>query len=106
MGSAAAGWDMTCRVLGDCRFGGAIDREFGDGVAAPGAANWTGAKQFTYLRYDPETSREGLAALGLPDIAPESVQAMDSVESIPALQRVGSAYAKRFLREEHVAGFA
>ncbi|HEY8609818.1 MAG TPA: patatin-like phospholipase family protein, partial [Roseomonas sp.] len=47
MNAASAGWDMTCRILGDCRFGGPIDREFGDGlVGAGGGANWTGPKQF------------------------------------------------------------
>ena len=43
MNAAAAGWDMTCRMLGDCRFGAPIDREFGAMAGDfEGKVNWTG----------------------------------------------------------------
>ncbi len=29
MNAASAGWDMACRIVGDCRYGAPIDREFG-----------------------------------------------------------------------------
>lgn len=106
MNAAAAGWDMACRMLGECRHGGEIDREVGDMVARPGEANWTGAKQFAYVRYDPDVSAAGLAALGLADIDPASVQVMDSVRHIAAIQRVGAAYAQAHVRREHLRGFA
>lgn len=66
MNAACAGWDMACRMLGDCRFGAPLDREIGDMVLAPGTTplNWTGAKQFTYVRYDPDVSPTGLKTLG------------------------------------------
>jgi hypothetical protein len=106
MNAASAGWDMACRTLGECRHGGQIDREIGDMVAAPGAANWTGPKQFAYVRYDPDVSRQGLDKLGLGDIDADSVQVMDSVKHIPAIQRVGAAYARaHVLTAEHLRGF-
>lgn len=74
MNAASAGWDMTCRIVGECRFGAPIDREFDHGIVEPGGtANWTGPKQFSYVRYDPDVTAEGLRALGLGDVRPESV---------------------------------
>jgi NAD(P)-dependent dehydrogenase (short-subunit alcohol dehydrogenase family) len=41
--ACASPWDMACRTIGECRFGAPIDREFGDGITAPGEpAQWTG----------------------------------------------------------------
>ena len=106
MNAASAGWDMACRTLGECRHGGQIDREIGDMVVTPGAASWTGPKQFAYVRYDPDVSRQGLDKLGLGDIDADSVQVMDSVKHIPAIQRVGAAYAQaHVLTAEHLRGF-
>jgi patatin-like phospholipase/acyl hydrolase len=45
MNAATAGWDMACRMLGDCRFGREIDREVGDMVN--NKETWTGDKLFT-----------------------------------------------------------
>lgn len=106
MNAAAAGWDMTCRMIGDCRFGAPIDREFGDGVMKAGdEPNWGGSKQFTYVRYDPDVSRPGLQALGLDDIKPEDVQVMDSVKFIRDIQRVGEAYSRQ-VSLDHFRQFA
>jgi uncharacterized protein len=105
MNAAAAGWDMACRMLGECRVGGRIDREFGDMVAQPaGPANWTGAKLFSYLRYDADLSRPGLDALGLPHIDPEHVQRMDSVQYMADIQKVGESAARQ-VRAADFAGF-
>lgn len=105
MNGASAGWDMACRTIGECRFGAPIDREFGDGVAAPGEpAQWTGAKQFAYVRYDPDVTAEGLRALGLRDVKPETVQMMDSVAFVSDIQRVGRAFAGR-VTQDHFRGF-
>jgi hypothetical protein len=61
MNAASAGWDMSCRIIGECRFGGSIDREFKEAVVLPGEpSNWTGPKQFTYVRYDPDVTEKGL----------------------------------------------
>jgi patatin-like phospholipase/acyl hydrolase len=106
MNAAAAGWDMACRMAGECRFGGRIDREIGDMVMAPGApSNWTGPKQFAYVRYDPDVTQEGLDALGLNDVKAEDVQVMDSVKYIPDIQRVGRAYAAAHVESRHLANF-
>lgn len=106
MNAAAAGWDMACRMLGDCRFGGPIDREFGAMIGAAGAEpNWTGPKLFTYLRYDPDVTPQGLVALGLPDIDAQAMQEMDSVQHTPDIQRVGKAFAAKHVSLEHLGGF-
>ena len=105
MNAASAGWDMTCRILGECRFGARIDREFGDGVMlSEGKPNWTAPKLFTYLRYDPDVTAEGLRDLGLGDVRPESVQVMDSVEFVADIQRLGQAYAGK-VSLDHLDGF-
>jgi hypothetical protein len=105
MNAASAGWDTTCRILGECRFGGPIDSEFGDMLVDPGgAANWTGAKQFAYVRYDPDVTAPGLRALGLDDIRPETVQVMDSVEFVDDIRRVGEAFGRN-ISLDHLRGF-
>jgi uncharacterized protein len=97
---------MACRVVGDCRYGGELDHEVGDLVSLAGTATTsTCAKQFSYLRYDPEVSRAGLDALGLGDIDPKAVQVMDSIDHIPLIQHVGSTYAAQVVRSEHWRGF-
>lgn len=95
--------DFLCRVFGKCLNGGQLDREVWDMKAenGQGPAN---PKFFTYMRYNADLTREGLDALGLPNIEPRSVQQMDSVEHIPQLQEVGRAVAKE-VNIEHFAGF-
>lgn len=108
MNAASAGWDMACRVVGECRHGDPLDRELGDMVSladTAGPSNTTCAKQFAYVRYDPDVSAEGLAELGLDDVSPKTVQVMDSVEHIAAIQRVGAAYAKQHVKLNHLRGF-
>lgn len=107
MNAASAGWDMACRVVGECRFGEPLDREVGDLVclAHGGNTTTTGPKQFAYVRYDPDVSAEGLDALGLPGIDPKSVQVMDSVDHIHAIQQVGRTYAEKMVRPAHWQGF-
>lgn len=107
MNAAAAGWDMACRIVGECRFGPRIDREFGDMVLSHGSTqnNWTGAKAFAYVRYDLDLSQNGLFALGVGDIGAETVQKLDSYEHLNELQRVGTAYAEKHVNAEHLRGF-
>ncbi|UYW27479.1 hypothetical protein OKC48_02755 [Methylorubrum extorquens] len=54
-------------------------------------------RAFLYGRYDPDVTRAGLDALGLHDIEPQQVQAMDAVEHIDKMRQVGKAYAERFV---------
>ena len=75
-------------------------------VMAPDApSNWTGPKQFAYVRYDPDVTRDGLDALGLDDVKAENVQVMDSAKYIPDIQRVGQAYAEAHVESRHLANF-
>jgi hypothetical protein len=96
--------DLLCRIFGDCRAGDPIDREVGDLVGSAGPLQH-GQKLFTYLRYNAELTREGLDALGCPDIEPETVQQMDSVDGIPELRTVGKKVAETKVLERHFAGF-
>jgi predicted acylesterase/phospholipase RssA len=106
MNAASAGWDMACRMLGECRHGDRIDREIGNMVPVPDAEpNWTGPKQFAYVRYDPDVTQEGLNALGLNDVKAENVQVLDSVKFIHDIQRVGQAYAAKNVGLQHLRGF-
>jgi hypothetical protein len=61
-------------------------------------------KLFTYLRYNAELSRAGLDAMGLPDIVPEHVQKLDSVDHIAELVAVGQAVAAG-VKASHFEGF-
>ncbi|MDP2840886.1 MAG: patatin-like phospholipase family protein [Candidatus Methanoperedens sp.] len=94
--------DTLCRVFGKCLIGDKLDREVGDLIGAKGPVG--PSKLFTYMRYNAELSADGLKALGLPDIKPENVQKLDSVEHISELQRVGKALAKK-VKPEHFLGF-
>lgn len=106
MNASSAGWDMTCRLLGECRHGGVIDREFGDmAMPAEDDSNWTGRKLFTYLRYDPDVTQSGLNTLGLDDIPASTVQVLDSIDHIQDIQRVGKAYAEQHFKLRHFEGF-
>ncbi len=105
MNAAADGWDMACRTVGECRFGAAIDREFGDMVVEPAQRGRSG-RLFAYVRYDPDVTSAGLNQLGLADIEPEHVRLMDSTDHIAEIQKVGAAYAARHVDVgRHCAGF-
>ncbi len=97
--------DFLCRIFGKCLSGDPLDREVGDLVGSEGPLS-AGQKLFTYVRYNAELTSDGLAALGCADIDPSLVQQMDSVDSIPALQKVGGRVAEKNVREEHFTGFA
>jgi len=94
--------DFLCRVFGDCLAGCALDREIGDMKGKKGPAL---PKLFTYMRYNAELTEEGLGQLGLKDIRPEHVQALDSVAYIPELQRVGQAVAEEEVQATHFDRF-
>ena len=100
--------DFLCRVFGACLEGDPLDRELGSMVQGSGAHGSRGplqTKLFTYVRYNAELSKHGLAQLGLHDIEPEHVQKLDSVKYKSELQRVGRAVAKSKVRSSHFEGF-
>ncbi|MBK6874181.1 MAG: patatin-like phospholipase family protein [Kineosporiaceae bacterium] len=102
MAAALHQQDTLCRVLGRCRFGPVLDREIGDLIAPPGILE---SRLMTYVRYCPDLSARGLAALGLSDIRPEDVQRLDSVDHIDDLRRIGTVAARTYLKDEHFKGF-
>lgn len=94
--------DLLCRVFGKCLAGAPIDAEVGDLIGKSGPVS---PKLFTYMRYNAELTKQGLADLGLNNINPEDVQQLDSVEHIDKLQQVGKAVARRYVKEEQFLGF-
>jgi patatin-like phospholipase/acyl hydrolase len=94
--------DMLCRVFGKCLVGEPLDSEVGDLIHSRGPVS---PKLFTYLRYDAALSRQGLESLGLPDIDPLHVQAIDAVQYVDELRRVGQAIGARQVRQEHFSAF-
>lgn len=107
MNAASAGWDMACRLIGDCRFGARIDLEFGDAIQLKpdDPLVSTVPPQFTYVRYDPDVTAKGLKDLGLAEIEPAAVQQMDSVAHVKKIGRVGKAYAAKYVTTKHFANF-
>ncbi|WP_134495146.1 patatin-like phospholipase family protein [Microvirga pakistanensis] len=95
--------DFLCRVFGDCLAGDPLDREVDDMIGSRGPLA-PDQKLFTYLRYNAELTRTGLDALGLKDIAPETVQKLDSVAGVPDLRRVGRAAAIK-VKPDHFSRF-
>ena len=57
-----------------------------------------GTRQFTYARYDPDISKQGLAELQLGDIDPAAVAQLDSIAAMDDLLRIGRTYAARHLK--------
>ena len=94
--------DLLCRVFGRCLAGDMLDREISDLKMAKGPLGPN--KLFTYVRYNAELSKEGLAKLELPGIEPEHVQQLDSTDHIKELQQVGQAVAKQ-VKPEHFSQF-
>jgi patatin-like phospholipase/acyl hydrolase len=94
--------DFLCRVFGKCVAGDPLDREVGNLIGKHGPVS---PKLFTYARYNAELTRDGLNQLGLPDIEPKNVQALDSIEYLKDLQRIGKAVGQQRVKSEHFAGF-
>ena len=104
MGGAAIDQDINCRAVGRCVFGELIDRELGDMIPRRPdplrgliPLETDCGRQFLYARYNPDVSRDGLDALGLKEIDPDHVQALDQVEYIDEMKSVGRKYAAKFV---------
>ena len=103
MSAALNEQDLLCRVFGRCRHGATIDREVRDLVDHD--LGLPGERMFTYMRYNAELTAESLTVLGLPDIRPDDVQKMDSVDHIAELQKIGQKVAERDVESSHFEGF-
>lgn len=102
--------DINCRTVGRCSYGPWLDLEVEDlvptderGEKLPLTQNL--GRQFLYVRYDVELSREGLDDLGLPNVDPELVSKLDSTEGMDDLLRIGEKLAGR-MHKDHLGSFA
>ena len=84
--------DLMCRMFGKTLAGAPLDGEVGALMGGSGLP-----PLFTYARYNAELTRNGLDALGLPDVQPKGVQRMDGVQHLDDLRRVGQAAAAQVL---------
>jgi hypothetical protein len=105
MNGAGIEQDINCRVFGRCIHGDLIDSEVGDLIPRDEGGERIPLEQklgraFLYARYQPDLTAEGLAKLGLSGIDPEAVQALDAVDRIGDLRRIGRALAARDVRME------
>ena len=98
MSQAMFDQDINCRTMGRCVHGPPLDREVGDlvprdeqGTPIPLATDL--GRAFLYARYNAELTRPGLAALGLPDLDPGAVSALDSTTHMEELVRIGERVA-------------
>jgi len=107
MNAASTEQDFLCRVFGNCLFGEPIDREIGDmcDLNNSKCAGPTKEKLFTYVRYNAELTRDGLERLNIGDISPKNVRKLDSVDGVPALQKVGQAVANTQVSAQHFSRF-
>jgi patatin-like phospholipase/acyl hydrolase len=104
--------DKLCRIFGRCRFGDPIDREIGDLIvsdekAAQSGLGPFGPKKFTYVRYNPQLTEDGIKALGFTTFRAEdvkNVQRLTSSKYMPQLMAVGRRYAER-LDLAHLGSF-
>lgn len=104
MFSASNEQDLLCRVFGNCKSGAMIDREVWDLTGEHGRGV-VDPKLFTYMRYNAELTKEGLTALGLPNVKPTNVQQLDSIDHIDELQAVGRAVGERDVKLADFDGF-
>jgi patatin-like phospholipase/acyl hydrolase len=102
MAAASAEQDILCRSFGDCLSGDEIDMEIGDLINTRGPSV---EKLFTYMRYNTNLTEKGLSAIGISDIEPKTLWAMDNIEHIDSLDRVGKIAAENKVKIEHFKDF-
>lgn len=91
--------DTLCRTIGECVRGPVINREV-DRMTDPSGVH---LKQFTYIRYDADTSVSGLRTLGLRH--PGSKLGMDDVRRMDLYRTICRAAAEQVDVVEHFRGF-
>jgi len=99
--------DTTCRQVGRCVHGDALDREIGDMIPRDAEGNKIPLSQdlgrhFLYARYNAHLEQDSLDKMGLSDIEAAKVKDMGSVKFIDELSRVG----KRIAEDLNVLDFA
>ncbi len=98
MAQAQVDQDMNCRTVGRCNHGSHLDLEVGDLIPRDEDGNKIPLDQdlgrnFLYLRYNAELTKQGLDALGLADVDPRKVSKLDSTDGMPDLLRIGAKLA-------------
>ena len=111
--------DISCRTIGRCTYGAALDQEILDLVprqvdegmtieerynAPPIPLSRNLGRSFLYARYNADLSRRGLDNLGFGNLDPTSIQKMDAVENMSALTEIGKA-ASKFVNAAHFGPF-
>jgi hypothetical protein len=99
IGGSSVEQDMLCRVFGSCVEGEEIDSEIGDLMRCSG----TGAKLFTYARYNVTLTDKAFHQYGIGQIDPASLK-LDAYRRTEELQAVGRVMAQR-VKPEHFASF-
>ncbi len=109
MNQAQVDQDVNCRTVGRCSHGAWLDLEIEDLVPRDSKHKQIPleqdlGRQFLYLRYDAELTREGLDKLGLKDVDPKKVSKLDSTDGMDDLLRIGEKMAKQ-IKKTHFGGF-
>jgi hypothetical protein len=87
--------DYLCRCLGRCLYGEKLDSEIGDLMES----SLPGADWFGYVRYNKSYKAEQLRQI----LAEHpNLSSLDAIKTIPALRKVGKAYAEEHVRLEHL----
>ena len=109
MNQAQVDQDVNCRTVGRCSHGPWLDLEIQDLVPRDAAHQPIPlerdlGRQFLYLRYDAQLTREGLDQLGLTDVDPKKVSKLDSTDGMADLLRIGEKVAGQ-IHKAHFGAF-
>lgn len=102
MNAASIEQDMLCRTFGNCLFGDEIDMEVGDLIHSQSLLP---EPLFTYMRYNTQLNLKGLSAIGITDIEPSNLWAMDNIQHIDKLDKVARIAAENKVKIEHFKDF-
>jgi uncharacterized protein len=96
--------DINCRITGRCVHGAPIDSELGDLIPPEAVSEAEGPtfpsppggheRKFIYARYNAELTKKWLTRNGFPNLDPEEVGKLDSIDSIDDLRRIGRKVAE------------
>jgi hypothetical protein len=91
--------DITCRAIGRCIYGPAIDRELGDLV--PASQETISHQGFLYCRYN-YTFTEVDRTRARNEFGSRNPLALDDLRSVPLLQELGAEYARETVSASHL----
>jgi patatin-like phospholipase/acyl hydrolase len=96
--AASTQQDMMCRVLGDCMFGAALDKELGDLSGLHPSLLTGDEKRFTYARYNQVFNVAPVEGTPIQELD----MRLDRIANMPAYQQAGREYAEANVRLEHL----